>query len=216
VDDISISIIGDGVFDEGITYEVFNLAALHQLPLLIVCENNKYAAHTSIERRQAVTLLAERARVFGLPIDRLDGNDVELLFDALERLVPQIRAGKGPHFLEIETYRFCGHVGPGTDEGMGYRTADEIERWKARDPVLTMRDKIAGTLTRHDLEQIEREVDAEVHAAIGAAKCADFADVRDILANNWSGEYADIVDRFTSDVRPIFEAGQSEARPGPF
>src|SRR5262245_42976663 len=58
VDDISISVIGDGVFDEGITYEVFNLAALHRLPLLIICENNKYAAHTAIERRQAVTLLA--------------------------------------------------------------------------------------------------------------------------------------------------------------
>jgi pyruvate dehydrogenase E1 component alpha subunit len=216
VDDISISIIGDGVFDEGITYEVFNLAALHQLPLLIVCENNKYAAHTSIERRQAVTLLAERARVFGLPIEKLDGNDVELLFDALERLVPQIRAGKGPHFLEIETYRFCGHVGPGTDEGMGYRTADEIERWKARDPILMMRDKLADTVTTHDLEQIEREINAEVHAAIAAAKRADFADIRGILANNWSGEYAGVVDRFTSDVRPIFEAGQSEARPGPF
>src|SRR5436305_4127461 len=87
VDDISVSVIGDGVFDEGITYEVFNLAALHHLPLLIICENNKYAAHTSLERRQAVTLLAERAKVFGLPIDKLDGNDVELLLHTLERVV---------------------------------------------------------------------------------------------------------------------------------
>src|SRR5262249_6157870 len=172
----------------------------HQLPLLIICENNKYAAHTSIERRQAVTSLAERAKVFGLPIQRLDGNDVELLLDALERLIPRIRAGKGPRFLEIETYRFCGHVGPGTDEEIGYRTADEIERWKARDPVLTMRDRLAGTVTRHDLERLEQEIDAEVHAAIAAAKRADFADISDILANNWSGEYAGVFDPFTSDV----------------
>src|SRR5262244_2555711 len=85
VDDISVSVIGDGVFDEGITYEIFNLAALHRLPLLIICENNKYAAHTAIERRQAVTLLAERAKAFGLPIDKLDGNDAELLLATVER-----------------------------------------------------------------------------------------------------------------------------------
>src|SRR5712692_4532760 len=96
VDDISISVIGDGAFDEGITYEVFNLAALHHLPLLIICENNKYAAHTSLERRQAVTMLAERAQAFGLPIEKLDGNDCELLLRTLQRVVPAIRDGKGP------------------------------------------------------------------------------------------------------------------------
>src|SRR6476659_5034272 len=98
VDDISVSVVGDGVFDEGITYEVFNLAALHHLPMLIICENNKYAAHTAIERRQAQPKLAERARVFGLPSEQLDGNDCELLLRMLERVVPAIRAGKGPHF----------------------------------------------------------------------------------------------------------------------
>ena len=216
VDDISVSVIGDGVFDEGITYEVFNLAALHHLPLLIICENNKYAAHTAIERRQAVTQLAERAEAFGLPIEKLDGNDVELLRGMLERLLPQIRAGKGPHFIEIETYRFCGHVGPGTDEGAGYRTADEVERWKTRDPVIVMRKVIAGDMKAGDLDKLERDVDAEVHAAIAAAKRAEFADIRDILSGNWSGEYAPVIERFTSRVTPIFQGGQTEARPGPF
>jgi TPP-dependent pyruvate/acetoin dehydrogenase alpha subunit len=216
VDDISVSVIGDGVFDEGITYEVFNLAALHRLPLLIICENNRYAAHTSIERRQAVTLLAERAQAFGLPIEKLDGNDAELLLSAIERLVPQIRAGKGPHFIEIETYRFCGHVGPGSDEGMGYRSVDEVERWKARDPVLMMRKQLADAVQRHEIERLERDIDADVHAAIATAKRADFADLRAIIATNWSGEYANVVDRFTSGVTPIFQGGQSEARPGPF
>ena len=216
VDDISISVIGDGVFDEGITYEVFNLAALHHLPLLIICENNKYAAHTAIERRQAVTLLAERAKAFGLPIDKLDGNDAELLLSTLERLVPQIRAGKGPHFIEIETYRFCGHVGPGDDAGAGYRSADEVDRWKARDPVIVMRKKLAGAVAPAELETLERDVDAEVHDAIAKAKRADFADIGAIIANNWAGGYAAVVDRFTSATTPLFQAGQSEARPGPF
>src|SRR5262249_851975 len=124
--DISVSVIGDGVFDEGITYEVFNLAALHRLPMLIICENNRYAAHTALEQRQANPLLAEHAEVFGLPIARLDGNDCELLYETLSRIVPEIRSGKGPCFIEIETYRHCGHVGPGDDSGLGYRSADEI------------------------------------------------------------------------------------------
>lgn len=215
-DDISVSVIGDGVFDEGVTYEIFNLAALHRLPLLIICENNKYAAHTPLERRQAVTLLAERAAVFGLPIVKLDGNDPVLLLHTLERLVPNIRAGTGPHFIEIETYRFCGHVGPGTDEEMGYRPADEVERWKSRDPVLRMRRELAATESRDELAPLERQIEADIHAAIAAAKRADFADMRGILAHNWSGEYASVVDRFTSGAKPVFHGGQSEARPGPF
>ena len=112
VDDISVSIIGDGVFDEGITYEIFNLAALYRLPFLIICENNKYAAHTPIEKRQAVAKLAERAQAFGIPFEKHDGNDAALLLQVLERIVPEIRAGKGPRCIEIATYRYCGHVGP--------------------------------------------------------------------------------------------------------
>jgi TPP-dependent pyruvate/acetoin dehydrogenase alpha subunit len=216
VDDISISVIGDGVFDEGITYEVFNLAALHHLPMLIICENNKYAAHTSIERRQAVTLLAERAKAFGLPIDKLDGNDAELLLATVQRLVPEIRAGKGPHFIEIETYRFCGHVGPGNDADFGYRPADELERWTARDPVPALRKKIVDAVAPAELARLERDVDAEVHDAIAKAKRAEFADIRAIIANNWAGGYAPIVDRFSGATAPVFQAGQSEARPGPF
>src|SRR5262249_57615460 len=104
VEDSSVCVMGEGVFDEGITYEVFNLVALHHLPMLIICENNKYAAHTSIERRQALPKFAERARVFGLPSEQLDGNDCELLLRTLERVVPAIRAGKGPHSIEIQTY----------------------------------------------------------------------------------------------------------------
>jgi TPP-dependent pyruvate/acetoin dehydrogenase alpha subunit len=216
LDDISISIIGDGVFDEGIAYEVFNIAALHRLPLLIICENNRYAAHTSIERRQAQPKLAERARIFGLPSVQLDGNDCELLLRALERIVPEIRAGRGPHFIEIETYRHCGHVGPGDDAGMGYRDATEIERWKERDPVVTMRGQLANVVDHSELERVEREVDGEVRAAIAAAKRADFADIRNIISSNWSGEYASVVERFTHSVTPSFGGGQSEARPGPF
>ena len=216
VDDISVAVIGDGVFDEGVTYEVFNLLALHRLPMLIICENNKYAAHTAIDRRQAHPELVERARSFGLPGERLDGNDCELLLEKLGPIVQDIRGGKGPYFLEIETYRYCGHVGPGDDEGMGYRDDAEIAAWKLRDPLVLMHKRLDNIAERAALEAMAREVDAEVNEAIAAAKRAGFADFEKIIASNWSHEYADVVKHFTHRTAPSFGGGQSEARPGPF
>jgi TPP-dependent pyruvate/acetoin dehydrogenase alpha subunit len=215
VDEISVSIIGDGVFDEGITYEIFNIAALHQLPLLIICENNKYAAHTPIEKRQAVPKLGERAQAFGIPFEKHDGNDPMLLLQVLERIVPEIRAGKGPCFIEIATYRFCGHVGPGEDEGMGYRSAEELKQWKMRDPLAVLRHALAPSIEEKHLQQVESGIEAEIHAAIAAAKRAEWADFADIIEMNWSGEYASIVD-FKHRDEPSFKGSQSEALPGPF
>ena len=178
-------------------------------------ENNKYAAHTPIERRQAVPRLAERAQAFGLSAEKLDGNDCEQLFQALERLVPVVRSSAGPRFIEIETYRYCGHVGPGSDEGMSYRSADEVEKWLARDPIPSMRNRLAGTTPKSTLDRMEADIDAEVRAAIAAAKRADFADFKKILNSNWSGEYSSVVREFTSG-KTGFRSGQLEARPGPF
>jgi TPP-dependent pyruvate/acetoin dehydrogenase alpha subunit len=118
--------------------------------------------------------------------------------------------------MEIETYRHCGHVGPNYDEAMLYRPRDEVERWKARDPVLGMRERLVKTMRPAELERLEAGVEAEVNAAIAAAKRAEFADFQAILGSNWSGEYAKVVDRFRGDSKSSFESGQSEARLGPF
>lgn len=216
VDDISVSVMGDGSFDEGVTYETFNLAALYKLPLLIICENNRYAAHTPVEKRLSTPLIAERARAFGLPAERLDGNDPELLLAALERIVPEIRAGKGPRFLEIETYRHCAHVGPGSDDDLKYRPAEEIARWKARDPVVLLRKRLLDAGAAAEIARLEAEVEAQIKAAVETAKRASFPDFQTMLASNWSGEYASVAARFISRTAAGFEGAQSEARPGPF
>jgi pyruvate dehydrogenase E1 component alpha subunit len=182
---------------------------------LIICENNKYAAHTPIEKRQAVAKLAERTQAFGIPFEKHDGNDPLLLLETLERVVPEIRAGKGPRCIEIATYRFCGHVGPGEDEEMGYRSAEELNLWKLRDPVLALRRQLAESVEQLQLEQLESGIDADIHSAIAAAKRADWADFTDIVDMNWSGEYASIVEFKSGDVS-TFAGSQSEALPGPF
>lgn len=216
LDNISISVIGDGVFDEGVTYEVFNLAALHRLPLLIICENNKYAAHTPVEKRLSVPLLAERARAFGLPALKLDGNNPELLLQTLEKIVPEIRAGAGPQFIEIETYRHCGHVGPGSDDDMAYRPAEEIAAWIARDPLVAMRKLLSKLAAQSELENIDSEIEIQIAAAVAAAKKADFPDFSTIVATNSSGEYSALIKRFIQNPTTAFVGGQPEARLGPF
>jgi pyruvate dehydrogenase E1 component alpha subunit len=216
LDAISVAVMGDGSFDEGITYETFNLAALHTLPLLVICENNGYAAHTSVERRIAVPRLAERAETFGLPAVRLDGNDAGLLLETLQRIVPEIRGGDGPRFVEIETYRHCAHVGPHSDDALQYRSAEEIARWKTRDPVLTLRRRLADAGDGAALARLESEVEAQIAAAVATAKSARFPDYAAMLASNWSGEYAAVAAGFITGPAATFEGGQSEARLGPF
>ena len=214
-EDISVSVIGDGVFDEGITYEIFNLAALYRLPLLIICENNKYAAHTPIAKRQAIVQLTDRAQSFGIPFEKHDGYDAMLLLRSLERIVPEVRAGGGPRCIEIATYRFCGHVGPGEDEGMGYRSAEEIKQWKMRDPVAALRRELATDLDGGELERLEAGIEADICSAVAAAKRAEWPKFEEIIAFNASGEYSDVVE-FTGPQAARFRAGQSEALPGPF
>ena len=216
VDEISVSVIGDGVFDEGISYEIFNLAALQRLPLLVICENNGYAAHTSVGARQVNPILSDHIRSFGIAVTKLDGNDSELLLENLDKIVREIRAGRGPHFLEIETYRQCGHVGPGDDSEIGYRSAEEVTRWMARDPVSAMRGLLGGLVTGQELAAIEQDVQAQIRNAIEAAKRAPFGELSTVVKTNWSNQHSALVDRFSGKVFPVFEAGQAEARLGPF
>lgn len=215
-DAISIAVFGDGSFDEGITYEAFNLAALHRLPLLFICENNRYAAHTSIERRMAATSLADRARAFGLPAETLDGNDAELLVSRLEPIVAKIRSGGGPHFLEIETYRHCAHVGPESDDALAYRPTEELEQWMVRDPLERMRAIAVETIGAATAQAMDQEIEQTIGAAVRFARDSAFPDYSQTIAANWSGEYSPLVRQFISNPSELFDSTQPEARPAPF
>jgi TPP-dependent pyruvate/acetoin dehydrogenase alpha subunit len=213
---ISVSVFGDGALDEGVTYEYFNLAALHRLPLLMICENNKYAAHTSIERRMAATSLSERARAFGLPILQTSDRDPVRLLEQLVPIVSDIRSGRGPIFVELETYRYSAHVGPTSDDALDYRPAGELDSWIARDALAGMRREYVQIHGLPAFEAMLTETDAVVAAAISFAKSSKFPDYAKTLAMNWSGEYSPIVDRFVSNPARGFDGAQPEGRPAPF
>src|SRR5437660_3703223 len=134
-DALVASFFGDGATEEGVFAESLNFAVLKRLPILFVCENNQYAIHTHQSRRQGTPAICERARAHGLPTERINGNDVLPLCERAKEVVSQIRAGAGPWFLEVLTYRWKEHVGPSQDYHLGYRTEEEAAPWLAGDPV---------------------------------------------------------------------------------
>ncbi|MGH7137004.1 MAG: thiamine pyrophosphate-dependent dehydrogenase E1 component subunit alpha [Pirellulales bacterium] len=166
-DAVVASFFGDGATEEGVFHESLNFAALKRLPIVFVCENNSYAIHTHQLRRQALANIAERARSYGIPSQRIDDGDVLALHEQVRSAVADIRSGKsGPVFFECKTYRWKEHVGPGDDWHLGYRMPQEAEPWRENDPL----SKLAAQLDSDARRQIEGEVECEIEVAFAFAE----------------------------------------------
>jgi TPP-dependent pyruvate/acetoin dehydrogenase alpha subunit len=169
-DQVTVSFFGDGATEEGVYHESMNFAALKKLPVLFVCENNLYAIHSHIRDRTANTDFCGRARSYGMSAERIDGGDIFALMAATEAALTKIRAGNGPHFIEVETYRFSRHVGPGDDASIGYRHDSEIALWRQRDQVVRL-----GNMLMPELRAaIENEVEKEVADAFAFAEASEY------------------------------------------
>jgi len=169
---VSIGFSGDGGTDEGSFYESLNLAALLNLPVLFVVENNGYATLTPLAERQKATDIVAKAEAFGVDGFSVDGNDALAVYKATQWILKGIRATSRPFLLEAVTYRMGAHVGPGADFGDGQRPEAERDKWLARDPLALLRAHIAGSVPRigSRLAEIERGVLAEVDAAFEGSK----------------------------------------------
>jgi pyruvate dehydrogenase E1 component subunit alpha len=176
---VTACFFGDGAVAEGEFHECMNLAALWDLPILFCCENNGYAMGTALERAQVETDLAARAGSYHMVSWAVDGMDVIAVEHAARRAAETVRGGGGPHFLELRTYRFRAHSMYDPDR---YRDKAEIERWKERDPIVTLTAQLKqdGELTDHDLEVLEKEITAEIAHAIDTADAADTEPVEDL------------------------------------
>jgi TPP-dependent pyruvate/acetoin dehydrogenase alpha subunit len=164
---------------EGVFHESLNLAALWNLPVLFCCENNLYAMGTALAISESETDLCLKAASFEVTAWPVDGMDVLAVAAAARRAVESVRAGGGPHFLELRTYRFRAHS---MYDPQLYRTKDEVEAWKARDPIATFgaRLEAAGLMVPADLAAIEGEVAAEVADAIAFAEAGTLEPVADL------------------------------------
>jgi TPP-dependent pyruvate/acetoin dehydrogenase alpha subunit len=216
-DAISIAVMGDGSFDEGITYESMNLAALYRLPLLILCENNHYAANTAVADRLGRPELVPKAAAMGIEAASVDGYDLAALSTSVADAVAALRAGHGPRFLEVNTYRFCAHVGPTSDDYLEYRTTEEIGAWQAKDPLAALHTRlVADPAVRRQVAEIDDEIEREIDAAFAAARAAPFPSFDPVLAMNCSDSYAPVAEGYFKELRPAFTGGQRETRLEPF
>ena len=180
---IGVTFFGDGAANEGIFHEALNLAAVWQLPLVFFCENNQYGLTTATEAVTAGPSIAARGDAYGVPNQRIDGNDVAAVFDAVERAALRARAGEGPTLIEALTYRWDDHSMRANLPA--HRSGDEEDEWKARDPVTRLRDQLvaAGELSGEDYDATVTTVEAETEAAIDWAMKQPEPDMELAMAN---------------------------------
>jgi TPP-dependent pyruvate/acetoin dehydrogenase alpha subunit len=182
---IVASFFGDGATEEGVFAETLNFAVLKRLPILFVCENNGYAIHTHQTRRQGNPNICDRVRAHGMPAESLDGNDVMDLVTTAKLAAASIRAGDGPHFLEVATYRRHQHVGPEEDWQLGYRTKAEAEPWIAGDPVR----RWAELVDANERQKIEHEVEQEIADAFAFAESSPYPDAAELMTDVFAEEH---------------------------
>ena len=176
---VTACFFGDGAVAEGEFHECMNLAALWSLPVLFLCENNRYAMGTAIERYESETDLALKAAAYEMAAWSADGMDVLAVEDAARRAASEVRDGERPCFLELRTYRFRAHSMYDPDL---YRTKEEIERFKEHDPIpaLSERLRAAGMLSDADIEQLEQAISAEIEDAIAFAEAGTLEPVDEL------------------------------------
>jgi pyruvate dehydrogenase E1 component alpha subunit len=160
---------GEGAVAEGEFHEAMNLAALWDLPVLFCCENNLYAMGTALERSESQTRLTLKAASYEMPAWDVDGMDVLAVEEAAQKAVESVRAGGGPHFLELRTYRFRAHS---MFDPELYRSRDEVEDWRSRDPLESFKERLVaeGELDDDTWAAMEAEVAAEIEDAVAFAE----------------------------------------------
>jgi TPP-dependent pyruvate/acetoin dehydrogenase alpha subunit len=166
---VSVAFFGDGAANEGAFHEAVNLAAVWRLPVVFVCENNVYGFSTHYRRTMLLSDIADRAAAYGIPGVVVDGMDLRVVHAAAGEAVRRARDGEGPTLLECKTYRYMGHS---RFEPSSYRTKEELEEWKKRDPIALFRAVLlaeAGA-SEADVAQVERTVDEVIEEAVRFAE----------------------------------------------
>ncbi len=174
-DQVAVCFFGEGALGQGLLYEVMNMASLWKLPVIYVCENNMYNEYTHYSEALAGEVTA-RAKAFGIYTETVDGQDVQVVNEAMQRLVERARRGEGPAFLECMTYRYYGHH-VGDISRTYYRSKEEEQEWRnIKDPLKILADKlISQNLTDQKIfDQINADVKSEVEAGAQFAIDAPF------------------------------------------
>lgn len=181
-DRVVMCFFGDGATNEGAFHEAVNLAAIWDLPVIFVCENNKYGMSFSTEKSMKVENISDRAAAYGIPGITVEGNDADAVYAACHEAVQRARQGHGPTLVENITYRWKGHSK--SDKNL-YRTKEEIEDWKHKDPIVKFENRVIeqGVLNREECDAIAAEIREKTRVAISEATTAPDSDPAELLSS---------------------------------
>lgn len=175
---VTFTLLGDGAVNQGTHNEALNLASLYKLPCIFVVENNGVAMGTQVERSSAEQDLAKRACGYDMPHWSIDGNDVDIVMAEFAKAVARGRGNEGPSYIVANTYRFRGHS---MSDAMKYRTREELDEAKKRDPIILYQHRLReqGLLSDELAEELEQQVNQEVAEAIKQADADPFPPLED-------------------------------------
>ena len=186
-DKLCVTMFGDGAARQGALHESFNMAMTWKLPVLYICENNHYAMGTSVERTSNVLDLYKLGHAYEMPSESVDGMSPESVHEAVTKAVKHIRAGNGPYFLEIKTYRYKGHS---VSDPAKYRTKEEVKAYKDIDPVkVTEKNILAHAIaTEEEIKAIKDSVKVEIDEAVKFAESSAYPDPDELYDDNYMQE----------------------------
>jgi pyruvate dehydrogenase E1 component alpha subunit len=186
---VSLVFFGDGASNQGALHESMNLASIWSLPVIFVCENNQYAVTTSYATTVSVEHVSDRASAYNMPGLLIDGQDAIAMYEATVEAVRRARAGEGPTLIEGLTYRFEEHsLGLGRVRRGEYRTEEEIDSWRQRDPIVIHEDRLIsqGIASREECDAVNAETQQEVHRAVDFARNSPFPEEADLYEDMWA------------------------------
>jgi TPP-dependent pyruvate/acetoin dehydrogenase alpha subunit len=186
-DQVALSFFGDGASSIGAFHEGLNLAGVWKVGAIFVCENNLYAMSTALADTSPVESIASRAAAYGMPGVMVDGQDVQAVLEAVSEAVGRARSGGGPTLIEARTYRYRDHAEYGSTD-LSHRPADEVERWRQRDPIMLLRTRLTETfgVAPDTLIAIDEAAQAEVAEAVGFAKSSPFPPPEALFEDLWA------------------------------
>lgn len=181
-DRVCVCYMGDGAVRQGALHETFNMAMLWKLPVIFVCENNGYAMGTSVERTTNMMDIYKIGLAYDMPSAAVDGMQCETMHEAMKEAVERARKGDGPTFLEVRTYRYRGHS---MSDPAKYRTKEEVEEYKSRDPLEVTRQKILDFkfLTQEDLDAMEARIHDVVMESVTFAENSPYPSADELYSD---------------------------------
>lgn len=188
-DDVVVCFFGDGASNEGSFHESLNAAAIWKLPVVFVCTNNLYAISTRASYSVSVENISDRAAAYGIPGRTADGNNVLEVYEAAKEAIDRARRGEGPSLLEFKSYKWHGHF---EGDAAAYRPEEELNEWKAKDPIARHRSHLlsSGLAREEELAAVEKEVTGTIQEALQFALNSEFADEASVVRD----VYTDIVE----------------------